>query len=312
MKRLAPAAFCVFATVVAAQAGTLRVDSAADAGRGSLREAIAAANAAPGSTIEIVLGADAEIVVESSLPPLQARGLTLRGGGVTIREGEGCERPGGRAGCDGLVVTGGGITLRDLRMVGFTFDGVAVRGRGARDVLVRDLQAIDNLDDGVGVSAGAGPVTVEGCLLMGNGFRTKGKGLLVFDRAAATLRDSLVVANRDGVTVTRGSKAVLERVMIAGNYDKGFGVSAARATGLALQVLDNGYDPMSEKPAPNGDGVRVGLAGSVELTDSRIAGNGDSGVVVLDTSGAELRGGAVELNRGEDLVVSPKARLTRR
>jgi len=299
------------APAIAPAAVTFRVSSRADSGAGTLREAIESANVAPGSTIEIALGTNDQILVKSALPALTARGTRLDGGGATLREGPGCRRPGGLRGCDGIVVTASEVLVSNLRVVGFTFDGVSVLGRDTADVRIERVEAIDNLDDGVGVSDGAGPVSVEHCLLMGNGFRTKGKGLLVFDDSTAVLRDSVVVANRDGVTVTRGSSATLERVLVASNYDKGVGVSAATLTGEEVQVLGNGYDADANAASPNGDGLRVGLGASAQLTASRIAGSGDGGVVVLDNSTVSLRDCVVEGNRGVQTSVSPGGRLSR-
>lgn len=288
----------VLGSALPAPASSIRVTSSADRGPGSLREAIATANLHPGSTIEIFLDADAVIVVEEALPALKASGTRLLGGDATLREGEACRREDGRRGCSGLVVTAEGVVVRDLRIAGFTFDGVSVLGKAARDVRILDVQAVDNLDDGIGVSAGAGPVRIEGCLLMGNGFRTKGKGLLVFDDSRALLRDSLVVANRDGVTVTRGASARLEDVLVLGSYDKGVGVSAARLTGQRVNILSNGYDSVAPVTPPNADGLRVGLGGRASLSASLVAGNGDAGVVVLEESSVKLRNSLVEANRG--------------
>jgi len=288
---------------------TLRVTSAADSGSGSLREAIHGANEQAGSTIEITLGAEAEIRVDSALPVIRASGTRLRAGGATLREGPGCTRPGGREGCDGVVIAGSRITVSDLRVAGFSFDGIAVRGRGARAVRIERVEAVDNLDDGIGVSDGAGPVTIEGCLLMGNGYRSKGKGLLVFDHSTATLRDSVLVANRDGITVSDGGRLGLERVLVAASYDKGLGVSGGELRGRDVQVLASGRN--ENDPGPNADGLRVGLSGSAELSRCRIAGSGDTGVVVLDHSRARLRGCKVEANLRAELV-EPEARLDRR
>lgn len=295
----------------AADARTLRVTNTLDTGPGSLRAAITAANRGGAAEIVVELGEGAEILVPRALPALRAAGTRVSGGGVTLRQGRGCRRPSGQRGCDGLVVEAPRVVVTDVRPIGFTFDGVSVRGRRAKDVRLERIEAIDNLDDGIGVSAGAGPVVIEDALLLGNGFRTKGKGLLVFDDATATLRDSVVVANRDGVTVTRGSTATLERVLVVGNYDKGLGVSAAHVEGRALGILDNGYDPAAEAPSPNADGLRVGLGGTALLVDSRVHGNGDGGVVVLDTASVVLRGCSVEHNRGAAVTVAEAAKLER-
>ena len=106
---------------------------------------------------------------------------------------------------------------------------------------------------------------------------------------------------------------MLERVMVVGSYDKGVGVSAASLTARSLEVLANGYDAQARSLSPNGDGLRVGLDGTAELSGSRIAGSGDVGVVVLDTSTVTLRGCVVEANRGAaQTVVSPTGRLVQR
>ncbi|HEY2775553.1 MAG TPA: right-handed parallel beta-helix repeat-containing protein [Candidatus Binatia bacterium] len=306
------------ASGTASHAAVFRVTSTRDTGDGTLRSAINDANAEPGSTIHIALGASAEIFVESALPSLEAEGTRLDGGGVTIRQADGCMRPSGKRGCDGIDVTGAGVVVRDIRVSGFLFDGIAVRGRDARDVRIENVQSIDNMDDGVGVSNGAGPVTVDHCLLMGNGFRTKGKGLLVFDDSKATLRDSLVIGDRDGVTVTRGSVARLESVLVAGNWDKGVGVSAGSLSGRDVSILASGRDEErapngpDSKPAPNQDGLRVGLGGDAEIEHCRIAGNGDTGVVVLDQAKVQLKDCVIEANHGRPTAVAAEAVLERR
>lgn len=310
MKSVVLAASLVVAAALPVVAGTITVTSDADRGSGSLREAIERANQVPGSTIEIAGGSDVVIVLERALPALRARGTTVNGGGATLREGKLCERSGRKKGCDGIVVAGANITVRNLRIAGFLLDGVAVRGPRASGVHIEDVHAIDNLDDGIGVSDGAGPVFIDRCILMGNGFRTKGKGILVFSDARATIRSSVVIANRDGVTVSRRAKAAIENTVVAGNYDKGIGASAAAVTGSTVAVLANGRE--RDAPAPNGDGVRVGLDGSVELERSLVAGNGDTGIVVLDTSRATLVDCQIEANGGAPTSVAATARLDQR
>jgi hypothetical protein len=301
----------LLATAETSSAATFRVTRATDDGPGSLREAISAANREPGSTIVVSLPSGDPIVLATQLPSLRAAGTTLDGGGGTLREGEGCTRPAGRQGCDGIVVVGPGVTVRRLRVSGFTFDGVAVRGNEAADVRIEDVEAIGNRDDGIGVSDGAGPVVVERCLLMDNGFRTKGKGLLAFGSGEVSVRGCLVVGNRDGITATRGSRVILEDVLVAGNYDKGVGVSDADVRGRDVRIFASGRRPDGPGAAPNGDGLRVGVHGSAELEDSAIEGSSDGGVVVLDTSRVVLKRCRVANNRGGNLSVAPEARLER-
>ena len=103
-----------------ADASPIRVTSAADSGAGTLRDAIERANREPGSKIEVAVRKGSQIVIASQLPPLVSTGTIVDGNDVTLREGEGCLRPGGKEGCDGLVVAGPGITIRNLRVAGFT------------------------------------------------------------------------------------------------------------------------------------------------------------------------------------------------
>ncbi len=291
-------------------AATIAVTSDADDGTGTLREAIGRANDEPGSRIEIRGGATVMIVLERELPALRAAGTVVDGGGATLREGEGCERSGRKKGCDGLVVAGPHITVRNLRIAGFLLDGISVRGPRTSGVRIEDVHAVDNLDDGIGISDGAGPVTIEHSILMGNGFRTKGKGVLVFSDSRATIVDSVAIGNRDGVTASRRAHATLENVVVAGNYDKGIGASAASVQATGVFVLANGRDP--DAPAPNGDGVRAGLDGDIDLRRSLIAGNGDAGLVVLDESSARLVDCRIEGNRGRQVSVAPSAHLEKR
>ncbi len=297
---------------------TIRVTLSEDSGQGSLRAAIEEANAAAVAsypeeseqlrarravTIQMAIPAGHVLVQERALPDIEGPGTVLDGGGATIRQAQDCRRADGRKGCDGIVVAGPGITVRALRIVGFMFDGVSVRGAAARDVRIEDVHAIDNLDDGIGVSSAAGPVVIERCLLMGNGYRTKGKGVLVFDDSRAVIRDSVAVANRDGISITRRAQAELERVWIVGSFDKGLGVSGGVLRGKDNRIIANGDGfGFSEKP-PNGDGLRVGLGGSAELSSTRIEGNGDAGVVVLDTSSVVLHGGSVSAGHGGRALV---------
>lgn len=299
------------ASVAQAAARTFVVVSSADAGAGSLREAIEAANREPGSRIE-VRGLLAPIVVASALPAITGAGTVLDAGGATLRQGEGCARPDGRRGCSGIVVRGEGVVVMGLRVGGFTFDGISVIGPGAKDVRLADVHAFDNLDDGIGVTAGAGPVRIEASVMMGNGFRTKGKGLLVFDDAVAEIRDSVVVGNRDGITVTRGARLAAFDTFVVASFDKGFGVSAASASAERVFVAASGDGRSFAERGPNADGVRVTRGGRLSLADSIVAGSGDCGVVALENSRVLIDGGRIEASRGAPWLATKGASVKRR
>ncbi len=283
---------------------TIYVTNSQDDGPGSLRQAILDANSAGGGIrIDIDLVDHASIEIKNALPPVAGAGIEIDGRGVTLVSGKECERPDGRRGCDGLVVTGPSITVRRLKATGFLFDGIAVRGALATGVRIHECECFGNLDDGIGVSDSAANVTIENCVLVRNGFRTKGKGLLIFDSAQVLARNNFIEGNRDGVTVSRRARAVLENNFIINNKDKGLGVSGATVEGRGNRIVGNGVGSAGDGAPPNGDGLRVSLSSSVKLEETAINGNGDRGVIVLDDARVLLTGGTILSNGRVGAVV---------
>jgi len=274
------------------------VTSTYSSGPGSIRDAIERANRSP-SVKRIVskLPARSVVYVFHQLPPLSAAGVAFDAAGMTL-SGATCIRPDGRPGCDGLLVTGPNILVRNLRATAFTFDGIAVRGPEARRARVEACEAFRNGDDGIGISAGATDVLVKGCTLKHNGYRTKGKGVLVFDHATAELVGNTIHHNRDGVTVSRRAVANLIGNTIADNYDKGLGVTGAEARGRDNLIVRNGRPGPQGEPAPNADGLRVTLDGKVSLANTRILDNGDAGLVAIGQAKVCLDGGRIAGNGG--------------
>ncbi len=306
--RVAIVAACMMLATggVAADDDVLYITSTLSSGPGSIREAIETANsAAKGARIVSRLEQGAIVYVFRELPALTAYGVELDAAGLTLK-GETCQRADGRKGCSGLVIGGPRIRVRRLEATGFMFDGIAVR-EGAVDVRIEDCHAYDNLDDGIGISAGATGVVVENCVLERNGFRTKGKGVLIFDYAHAVLRGNTIRHNRDGVTVSRGARAELERNTIVENYDKGLGITGGEAAGVGNAILRNGRNGPDGQPGPNADGVRVTGDGDVRLRETIIEGNGDCGVVAAGLSVVELVGGVIKDNDGVGVHVGDHA-----
>jgi hypothetical protein len=211
----------------------------------------------------------------------------------------------GRRGCSGLVVEGEKVTLRDLSATGFLFDGVSVRG--GHEVMIRDSRFFRNSDDGIGISDAASGVTIEKCLLEDNGFRSKGKGVLVFDHSHAVLRENRIVGNRDGVTVSKRAHATLERNEIRDSYDKGLGIAGASADGAGNRILGSGAGRSSRGAGPNADGLRVTIDSSVSLSDTVISDSGDVGAVAAGRSRVDLVRPSFTGNRGGDLRVADEA-----
>jgi len=288
------------------EASTIHVTSKLASGPGSLREAIEVANeSTKAARIVSDLDDGAVVYVFREMPAVTGFGTELDLTGLTLKGGS-CRRADGRKGCSGLVIAGPRVRVRGLSATGFLFDGISVRG-GALDVRIEECHAHGNQDDGVGISGGATGVVVESCLLENNGFRTKGKGILVFDYSEAVLRDNTVRSNRDGVTVSRGARARLTGNRIVDNFDKGFGVIGAEASGSGNIIARNGLTGPEGKGGPNADGVRVTADSTLELTDTTITDNGDVGLVVTGMSSVSLTGGRIGSNRGGGVNVRDNA-----
>lgn len=286
---------------------TISITSKLSSGPGSIREAIEAANRSQ-TRVRIVskIEPGSAVYVARELPPLLAYGIEFDAAGLTLKGGS-CVRPDGRKGCSGLVIEGPLITVRELRVTGFMFDGISVRA-GATDVSIVDCRSYENLDDGVGISGGATNIVVSGCVLERNGFRTKGKGVLVFDYAHAILRGNTIRLNRDGVTVSRGGRAELYSNEISDNFDKGLGVSAGEVSGVGNVIARNGLDK-GERSGPNADGLRAGIDSTVRLRDTTIVDNGDVGVVAMGMSSVVLTGGRIADNAGVGINVRDNAEV---
>ena len=292
----------------AVEPGLIEIRSRLSSGEGSIRAAIEAANAATHPTrIVSRLAPGTVVYVFRELPALAGRDVSVEAAGLVLR-GDDCVRLDGRPGCSGLVVTGERIGVNDLAVTGFLFDGVSVRG--AREVAIRGGRFFANLDDGIGISEAASGVTVESCVIEANGFRTKGKGVLVFDRSRAVLRENRIVGNRDGVTVSSRSHAVLDRNEILDSYDKGFGVAGASAEVTGTRIIGSGGGTSPLGAAPNADGVRITIDSTVTLADSVISGSGDVAVFASGQSRVELVRSTLAGNRGGEVRVADDAVVT--
>lgn len=292
----------------ATQPRVIEIRSRLSSGDASIRAAIEAANAATGPTRIVSRVAPGTVVyVFRELPALSGHDVTLDAAGLVLR-GDDCVRLDGRPGCSGLVVNGERIVVNDIAATAFLFDGISVRG--AHGVTIRGGRIFANLDDGVGISEAASGVTIESCVIEGNGFRTKGKGVLVFDNSQALLRDNRIVANRDGVTVSKRSHAVLDSNEILDSYDKGFGVAGASAAVLGTRIIGSGAGDSSRGSGPNADGVRVTIDSTVTLADTIVAGSGDVAVFAGGHSRVDLVRTLLVGNRGGDVRVADEAVVT--
>lgn len=130
--------------------GLARVTSSADDGAGSLRSAIAEANADPSIRV-ITFVADLDIQLLSSVVLSGTQELALRGRRTTL---DGSALPAGET---NFLATGGG----DLEVSGVTFRDAPGHGMivqvpptasGTQKVVLRDVSALDNLGHGVEIN----------------------------------------------------------------------------------------------------------------------------------------------------------------
>lgn len=248
---LAAALFCLVLLVPgSAGAATIVVSSAADAGSGSLREAIEEANRGPGAD-RIELGADlgGEIRLRSPLPevtaPLHLVGpgadrLAISGGGTT-------------AILDAEVGDGGEVRIEDVTLRdGSAADGGAIVAFATKLVLVRvDLEGNRATNAGGAISLTGGGLTLIKSRLSANSASYPGGGAQV---TGAALRVS-------------GSEV---RGNSAGSSGGGIYVSepAGRTSIEDSTIADNGA---------GGDGGGIALSdsayGTIEIGGSKFSGN---------------------------------------
>lgn len=259
---------------------TFAVTSAADAGTGSLREAIALANAQAGSDlITFNLGQDRTIDLLTPLPALSDAafidGTTQPGyAGAPVVEIDGSAL-GGTA--DGMVIAASNSTVRGLAIGGFGGFGVSVLNATNIGVEANHVGGgSDGFTAGRGNGSGgvrlvnASNVSVNDNLISDNG----GNGLSVTGTAA---QNNLVAGNRIGTD--------LEGVGALGNGGNGILVSGAAGTriGAAFELGPNWI-------AHNGAaGIRLDSATGTTVDFNRIEQNGGAGVAVVGAGSAGNR-----------------------
>ena len=185
------------------------VDSATDAGPGTLRAALETLNeasAAGATNGRIVFSQSLTIVLETPLPDVVAGGVRILGAGSTI-DGSGLSEA-----ASGLVLLGAGSTVDGLTLRGF--DGAGIWVAGAEGTKILDVVSRDN-EVGIRVDGGAqnvriGPVDgvlVGGAVLVGG---NTGDGIVIsgVGTGAVTLRSSLIGIDAAGGELANGGVGV--------------------------------------------------------------------------------------------------------
>lgn len=291
------AAWALLAPAPPAAAATFTVTVTTDSADGacdahcSFREAISAANAAPGPDTVVVPPGTYTLSLSPSGEDLNGGGdldvldaLVIAGGGAetTVLDAGGIDRAlevlGAEVTVSGLTVRGGittldgggirttgKLTLREVVVAGssgMAGGGIAVDGVGgilnASDLTVRENAATTG---GGGINVFDGEVTLEGVTLSKNTAEMVGGGML---NESGTVRVTNVTfsgnaANEDGgaLRTIGGGSTFLNNVTISGN------------------VADADGTPAPAPRSDNGGGIVARDGGMIEVRNSIVAGNTD-------------------------------------
>jgi predicted outer membrane repeat protein len=223
-----------------ASAATFEVTTTADAGAGSLRQALADANLSPDAdTVVFAAGVRGEIALAS----------TLEISGPTTIQGPGA---------DALTLSGGGTTRilqinaveAEVTIAGLTFaDGLANDNGGAVQSNSTGLTITDSVFTGNtatfhggAISVNSGSLTLSGSRLTGNTSGDYGGGLHVtYLGGALTVSDSLVTGNTAGryggglAVYDQSGPVVIDRSTFSGNAATAYG-----GGGVWLEDVYNG------------------------------------------------------------------------
>jgi len=285
-----------------ASADTFTVTSNADAGTGTLRDAVTAANQNPGAdTIEFIPGLG-EIVLQSQINISDELTLSGPAGARQVIRGSGAER------LLAVPSTGVPLTLSRVELAGGRtfnpggyapdcFDAYYGDGNGGAlcalgDVTITDSVIRDNRT--FGDSARGGGLFIAGNAVIGNSTISdnatsdgpaRGGGLLV--GGDLVMRDSRVTGNTaagdfaaGGGIAVNGSASIYNSV-IAGNATTGNDADGGGLAGSAVDLIDSTL--AGNSATGEGGGLRV--FGTTTVINSTLSGN--------SAEGPEGRGGGI-------------------
>ena len=298
-----------------------------DAGAGSLRAAILAANANPDASPILfrIPGTDATLTVALASPlpaitaPAAIRGLTQTGA-TEARPRVRLDGAAAGAGASGIVVESANVTVEGLWVDGFTEAGIRASGNVA-GVVVRSNWAGRTPVEATAAGSACGPGTgngigieisrATGAVVEGNAAACNtSSGIVVRDDARGTvLRTNLVHGNRlRGLFLNEIRDTEVRGNRVFGNRGHGVLVRNSDNTTLLANIIGAGRDG---GPAGNGfAGISVARSTGTDVGSNRddaantIAHNGRSGVAVgaaaddAATTGTRIRRNVIFSNAG--------------
>ncbi len=277
------AALCAGAFCLTASAADFVVTSAADSGPGSLRQAIANSNAAPGcDSIVFDLAPDARVIAVASQLPTIRECLTIDGGGT------GMTLDGIRAGAaSGLIVEGADVHFERIAVIRFARDGIHLTGGEYSELLDLAIGTDLKVSHRLG-NARTGLRLTNAHALVGNatiganvtGIETEGTSALQL--GGSVIGGGSLGNFRDGI-ILGGEGSIIGFVpcpfecppFYGGNIIEGNGGSGIVLSGRSCFVGNN-------EIRENGlDGVRA-IAGEGNVIQANsISGNAGNGIGVL-------------------------------
>lgn len=311
----------------AAHAASFEVTNLSDAGAGSLRDAIAGANAvagpdvitfAPGLTGTILLGSG-QLTISDSLQIVgPGRDTLIIDGGAASRVFDIPLSPAdvgveisGLTVSNGAAQTGGGIRVQDETL---TLDDVALIGNTALEgggglfadgfamtLTVRDSTISGNAarrGGGVYIEDTLGVTVLDGVVLDGNTASEQGGGIFLYDPDADVVIDDSTISDnaaRKGGGVylysQDGGSFTISNSTVSGN-------SATTGGGIYLYDVDQpvsiSASTISGNTAANGGGINIDrISAPAVISNSTISGNTATGA-----------GGGVRLARGGGLTIA--------
>jgi hypothetical protein len=272
-------------TVSAAPGATITVNSTADSGSGTLREALTTAGSGDTIVFDAAVfppGAPATITLTSPLPDITQGNLTVDGTGAgVILDGSGTPTD-----TVGISITSNGNTVKGLQILSFPDAGVAISGGGKNNTIGGDTPGERNVisgNGGIGVLIkGSG---TDANTVIGNYVGTDASG-------TTALGNLLGVYIYDGAkNNTIGGTTAGERNVISGNDFHGVAIYAVPNPGTDANAVSGNYigtDATGTAALGNGsNGVRVAhgaknnvIGGDTPEERNLISGNGGNGVLV--------------------------------
>src|SRR5262245_27120887 len=278
-----------------------------DAGTGSLREAIDAANATPeADAIVFHPKLSGTIRLAGQLNVTGPLTITGSGAGVITLSGENSSRV--------FLVDNGSVNVMSVTISGLTLTGGRATGSnqgGAVEVTNEDLTLRgvvitgNTARDGGGVYVNpTGRLTLEDCIISGNsatGTSGYGGGVYLAGDSVAVIRNSAISGNSaafggGGIDVDPGGSLTVEGSTISANRavrvdSVGGGIVA---TNDSVTVIRN--STISVNSAAFGGGIIVGTNGRLTLEGSTVCGN--------QADADDGQGGGIYVSEGGSLTVT--------